>query len=88
MTNFIIYQCSVFLLPALSNLLLANIIILLCFLFLFLVIFNNFVIISVDIKNARLNLALAISTGAPITVANDAIETLPLADKTIKKLLK
>ena len=57
---------------------------LLCFFFLFLVIFNIFFTISVDIENSRLKLALAISTGAPITVANDAIEMLPLvADKTI-----
>ena len=30
----------------------------------------------VEIKNARLKLALAISTGAPMTIANDAIEML------------
>ena len=30
----------------------------------------------VEIKNARIKLALAISTGAPMTVANDAIEML------------
>ena len=29
---------------------------------------------TVDFENARLNLALAIPTGAPITVENDAIE--------------
>ena len=45
--------------------------------------------LSVDNENARLRLALAIPTGVPITVANDAIETLPLvADKTIKNLSK
>ena len=43
----------------------------------------------VDIENARLNLALAISKGAPVTVANDAIEMLPrVTDKTIKDLSK
>ena len=43
----------------------------------------------VDIENARLKLALDIPTGAPITVTNDAIETLPLvANKTIKDLSK
>ena len=43
----------------------------------------------VDIENARLTLALDIPTGAPITVTNDAIETLPLvANKTIKDLSK
>ena len=36
-------------------------------------------------ENARLRLTLAIPTGVPITVANDAIEMLPLlAGKTIK----
>ena len=36
------------------------------------------------IENARLQLALIIPTGAPITVANDAIEMLPVAtDKTM-----
>ena len=43
----------------------------------------------VEIQNARLNLALSIPTGAPITVGNDAIEMLALvADKTIKDLSK
>ena len=42
-----------------------------------------------DIKNAGLKLALAILTGAPITVTNDAIEMLPLfADKTVKEFSK
>ena len=53
------------------------------------VVFNNFFTILVDIENARLKLALAIHTGASITVADDAIEMLPLvADKTIKDLSK
>ena len=44
---------------------------------------------SVDIENARLRLALAIPTGAPITFANYSIEMLPLvAGKTIKDLSK
>ena len=39
----------------------------------------------VGIENARLKFALAIPTGAPVTVVNDAIEMLPLvADKPIK----
>ena len=43
----------------------------------------------VDIENARLKLALDIPTGVPLTVTNDAIETLPLvANKTIKDLSK
>ena len=70
-------------------LLLANITILLCFFFLFLVVFNNFFTSSVDNENVRLRLALAIPTGVPITVANDATEMLPfVADKTIKDLSK
>ena len=72
----------------LFNLLLVNIKILLCF-FLFLVVFNNFVTSPVDNENARLRLALAITKGVPITVANDAIEMPPLAaDKTIQSLSK
>ena len=62
----------------LFNLLLANITILLCFFFLSLVVFNSFLIISLEIENARLKLELTIPTGAPITVANDAIEMLPV----------
>ena len=43
----------------------------------------------VEIENARLKLALGIPTGALITVANDAIEMLPLVkDETIKDLSK
>ena len=64
-------------------------VILLCFFFLFLVVLNNFFTSPVDNENARLNLSLAIPTGVPITVANDAIEKLPLvAYKTIKDLSK
>ena len=71
----------------LFNLLLANIIILLSFFFLSRVVFNSFFTIPVDNENARLRLALAIPTGVPITVANDAIEILPLAaNKTIKDI--
>ena len=71
----------------LLNLLQANITILLCFYFLFCVVFNKFFTVPVVIKNAKL--AIAIPTGAPVTVANDAIETLLLvADKTIKDLSK
>ena len=40
--------------------------------------------IPVKIENARLKLALIFPTGAPITVANNAIEMLPvITDKTI-----
>ena len=60
-----------------------------CFFFLFLAIFNNFFTLPLDNENVRLRLALAIPTDVPITVANDAIETLPfVADKTIKSLSK
>ena len=45
--------------------------------------------IPVEIENARLKLALTIPTGAPITVANDAIEMLPVVtDKTINEYSK
>ena len=45
--------------------------------------------IPVEIENARLKLALIIPTGAPMTVANDAIEMLPVVtDKTINDLSK
>ena len=73
----------------LFNLILANIAILLCFFFLFLVVFNIFFTSPVEIENRILKLAFAIPTGAQITVANDAIEMLSaVADKTIKDLLK
>ena len=63
--------------------------ILLCFFFLLLVIFNSFFTISVQTENARLKLALVIPTGAPMTVANDATEILPVVtDKTINDLSK
>ena len=43
--------------------------------------------IPAEIENARLKLALTIPTGAPITVANDAIEMLLVAtDRTINDL--
>ena len=43
----------------------------------------------VDTENARLNLALTIPTGAPITVGNDATEILQIViDKIIRNLSK
>ena len=39
---------------------------------------NNFLTIPVEIENSGLKLALAIPTGASITVANDPIDTMPL----------
>ena len=45
--------------------------------------------IPVEIENARLKLALAIPTGAPITVVNDAIEMIPaVTDKIMNDLSK
>ena len=65
----------------------ASITILLCFFFLFLVVFKSFFTNPVVVENARLQLALIIPTGAPIIVANNAIEMLPIAtDKTINDL--
>ena len=65
-------------LSILFNLLLHNITVLLYFFFSFLAILNNFFTSPVDNENARLRVPLAIPTGAPITVANDAIEMLGL----------
>ena len=71
----------------LLSLLLANIRILSCFFFLFLVIFSNFLIIPVVREKIKVKLALAIPTGAPITLVNEIIDTPPLvALKTIKIL--
>ena len=71
----------------LFNLLLASITILLCFLFLFLVVFNSFFTMPVVIEHARLKNALAICTGSPMTVANDETEMLPVVTgKTIDDL--
>ena len=43
--------------------------------------------IPAKIKNARLKHALLIPTNAPITVANDAIEMLPVVTDKISLLL-
>ena len=45
----------------------------------------SFFTIPLEIKNARLNLALKIPKCAPVTVANDAAELLPVV--TDKKLM-
>ena len=72
----------------LFNLLLANITILLCFFFLFLV-FKNFFINPNVIENVRPQLSPINLAGAPITVANDAIEMLPdNIDETFNDLSK
>ena len=71
----------------LLSLLLANIRILSCFLFFFLVIFNNFLTIPVVREKIKVRLALAIATGAPIILVNEIIDTpLLVALKTIKIL--
>ena len=57
--------------------------------FLFLVVFNSFFTIPVEIGNARLKLALVIPKSAPITIAIYAIQMLPIVtDKTINALSK
>ena len=72
----------------LSSLLLANIKILSCFFFLFLVIHSNFLIISVVREKIRVKLALAIPTGAPTTLPDEMMEVpLLVALKTIKSCL-
>ena len=59
------------------------------FSFYFLLFLTVFFLIPVQIENARLKLALVIPIGAPVTVANDAIEILSvITDKTINDLSK
>ena len=71
----------------LLNLLLANIRILSCFFFLFLVIFSNFLTIPVVREKIKVKLALAILTGATAILVNEIIDTpLLVALKTIKTL--
>ena len=71
----------------LLSLLLANIRILSCFFFLFLVMLSNFLIIPVREK-IKVKLAHAILTGAPTTLADKIIQTpLIIVLKTMKILL-
>ena len=58
---------------------------LLCFFFLFLLVFNIFFTIPVKIENAKLKLALTIPTGPPITVSNDVYKRYQLLQ--IKQLM-
>ena len=59
------------------------------FFFLFLVVFNRFLVIPVVFENAILKLALTILTGDPMVVVNDAIEMLAaVTDKAINDLSK
>ena len=50
---------------------------LLCFFFLFVIAFKNLFINPDVIEHVKLQLAPIIPAGAPITLANDAIEMLP-----------
>ena len=69
----------------LLSLLLANIRILSCFLFLLLVMLSNFLISSLVREKTRVKIALDIPTGAPTTLVNKMIDVPPLlALKTIK----
>ena len=69
----------------LLSLVLANLRILSCFAFLFLVIFCNFLTISVVIEKIKVKFALTIPTDAPIIFVNEIIDTpLLVTLKTIK----
>ena len=58
-----------------------------CFFFLFLVILSNVLIIPVVREKSKVKLALAIPTGAPITLAEQMIQTPLLGTlKTVKIL--
>ena len=71
----------------LLSLLLANIKVLSCFFFLFLLVLSNFLTMSVVREKVKVKLALAIPTGAPTTLENEQIDTPPVvALKTIKIL--
>ena len=63
MTNIVFISALDILISMLFNLPLANTTIFINFSFLFCVVFNYFFVISVDIKNARLKLTLAILKG-------------------------
>ena len=70
----------------LLSLLLANIRILSCFFFLFLLMLNNFLIILVREK-IKVKLVLAIPAGAPIMLAVEMIQTPLLAALKIIKIV-
>ena len=73
----------------LFNLLLANITILFCFFFLFLIVFKNLFTNPDVVENVKLQLAPIIPVVTPIIVANDATEIIPDdIDKTFNDLLK
>ena len=68
----------------LLSLLLANIRVLSCFFFFFLVIFNNFLFIPVVREKNKVKPALAIPTGAPTILVNEIIDTPPLVARKTK----
>ena len=73
----------------LFNLFLASITIVLCFFFLFLIVFKNIFTNPDVIENVEPQLVPIILAGVPITVANDVIEILPdNIDKTFNDLSK
>ena len=89
MTNSLFINALDILLPMPFNLLLASITILLCFFFLFLIVFKNFFTNPNVTQNVRPQLAPIIPAGAPITLANDAREIRPdNIDKTFNYLSK
>ena len=71
----------------LLNLLVANIRILLCFSFFFLIIFNNFLIIPVVREKIKVKLALATPTGSPIALVNEITDTPPVVILNTIKIL-
>ena len=73
--------------PMLFSLLLANIRILPCFFFLFLVMFRNFFIIPVVREKIKVKLAPAVPTGSQTTLTEVTIQTLPLVALKIFKTL-
>ena len=73
----------------LFNLFLASINILLCFFFLFFIVFKNFFTNPDVIEEVKPQLAPIVPAGAPVILANDAIEILPdNIDKTFNDLSK
>ena len=71
----------------LSSLLLANIRILSCFFFLFLVILSKFLIIPVVRENTKVKLAFAIPTGSPTKLAGETIQSPLLVALKTNKIL-
>ena len=81
-----IYACDIEV-TILFYFLLVGITILLCFFFLFPVIFNNFFVIPAVKENIKIKLPLAILAGAQITFVKEIIGIPPpVVDKAIKVL--